>query len=393
LILVSVLSIALPIQAQEDGQPLIGEWESCPTPESLSGEIPLGFNLGLTGATSLYSIPQQQGMNLALAEINASGYLGDASLVGIFEDSSDTLDGAIAVMEKLINEDNVVGVIGPTFSTQAFAADPVAQEAGVPVMGITNLAIGITDMGDYVFRDGLLDSVQIPAAVNQSIDLLGIETAAIIYGDDNEFTITGYEIFSGTLEEREVEIVSTESFQTGDVDFSSQVTNTLANEPDAIMVSALAAEAIPLVEQLREQGFEGPIIGNNGLNAPALLTDMGDDANGIIIGGAWHVSNEAELNQAFVQAFEAEYEFLPDQNATQAYTAVWLFATAIRCSDSTDHAAVRDALAEIQDFASPLGSFSFDENRDPVHEPTVQIIVDGKFEVLTEETAAQVFGE
>jgi branched-chain amino acid transport system substrate-binding protein len=68
---------------------------------------------------------------------------------------------------------------------------------------------------------------------------------------------------------------------------------------------------------------------------------------------------------------------------------VWLYATAIRCGDSAEPAAIRDALAAIREFPSPLGLFSFDENRDPVHDPVVQIIIDGKFELLSAETLGQ----
>jgi branched-chain amino acid transport system substrate-binding protein len=377
----------------QDETPRIGAWEACPTPSALPAEVKLGMNIGLTGATSLYGIPQQQGIQLALAEINATGYLGESELVGLYEDGASSAETAIAAMEKLLFEDKVVAVIGPTFSAQAFAADPIAQEAGIPVLGITNLAAGITDIGDYIFRNGLLDSVQIPAAVNAVVDLRQPQTAALIYDDRNEFTVTGYEIFKETLKARGVEIVAEETFRTGEVVFDSQLTNIIGAEPDVLMVSALGAEAIPLLTQARTLGYEGPIVGGNGFNAPALLTEAGADAQGVIIGAAWHISNDNPLNLAFVEAFEAEFGFLPDQFAAQAYTAAWLMATAIRCADSVDGAAIRDALAAIRDFDSPLGLFSFDENRDPVHEPVVQIILDGRFEVLTAETLAQAYGE
>lgn len=374
--------------AQTD-PPTIGFWEECPTPQNLPSQIKLGLNLGLTGATSLYGIPQQFGIQLGLDEINASGYLGEAQLVGIFEDGGSSPESAITAMEKLVNEDDVAAVIGPTFSTQAFAADPIAQEAGVPVMGVSNLAIGITDMGEFVFRNSLLDNIQIPAAVDAVIELMDIQTAAIIYSDNDEFTVTGYTVFRDTLAERGVEITNEETFRTGEVDFSAQITNIIANEPDAVMIAALGAEAAPLLEQFRSQGYTGIIVGNNGLNAPAMLQNA--NAEGVILGAAWHISNPEPINATFVESFTARYDAPPDQFAAQAYTAAWLMATAIRCGDSADSAAIRDALAAIADFPSPLGIFSFDENRDPVHTPTVQIIIDGKFELLSAETLAAAY--
>jgi branched-chain amino acid transport system substrate-binding protein len=100
------------------------------------------------------------------------------------------------------------------------------------------------------------------------------------------------------------------------------------------------------------------------------------------VGAAWNIASQSPLSESFVANFEEAYEFSPDQFATQAYTGAWLMATAIRCADATDGEAVRDALGAIEAFDSPLGSFSFDEDRNPVHDPVVQIISDGAFAVL-----------
>ncbi|MBN8620702.1 MAG: ABC transporter substrate-binding protein, partial [Anaerolineae bacterium] len=161
-------------------------------------------------------------------------------------------------------------------------------------------------------------------------------------------------------------------------------TGLIDTQPDAIVVSALAAEAVQIIIQARSLGYTGPIIGGNGFNSPAVLRDSGADAEGLIVGGAWNYGNPdpSESSVAFVEAYEAKFESSPDQFAAQAYTGAWLLATAIRCADSTDHAAVRDALAAIQDFDSPLGVFSFDENRNPVHPPIAQIVVEGAFQPL-----------
>jgi branched-chain amino acid transport system substrate-binding protein len=175
------------------------------------------------------------------------------------------------------------------------------------------------------------------------------------------------------------------------VDFSPQLTNIINDNPDAIAVSALAAEAVPIVIQARQLGFTGPIIGGNGFNTPALFEQAGDAAEGVIVGAAWNISNPSDLSVAFTQSFQDAYGNAPDQFAAQAYTGAWLVATAIRCADSTDPAAVRDALAGIADFPTPLGVYSFDDDRNPVHEPVAQIVLEGKFALLSEEAAAAAF--
>jgi len=392
--LISLLILAaLPAAAQDDMQPLMGAWDACETPASLSGDISLGVIFTLTGGAAVYGNPQQQAVALAVEEINASGYLGDAVLAPIYEDSTTDETGAISAMTKLVEEDGVVAVLGPTLSSEAFAADPIAQDAGVPVMGVSNTATGITDMGDFVFRDSLPESAVIPGNLAQAVDILGLESVGILYSDNDDFTVSGYNVFAATLEELGVEVVGTETFATGDVDFNAQLTSILAEEPDALVMSILAAEAVPMINQARSLGFEGPIIGGNGVNSPAIAEQAGADANGVIVGAAWHITNPSDINTHFVEMYTEAYDGNPDQFTAQSYTGAWLMATAIRCADSAESSDIRDALAGIADFDSPLGSFSFDEDRNPVHDPVAQIIVDGTFALLSADTAAEVFGE
>jgi len=385
-LILALMVFALPfgVFAQEDA-PLLGFWEECATPENLPETVTLGAIFGLSGPIAVYGGPQQNSVMLAVSEINESGYLGESELVVIFEDSQGGAEGAINAMTKLVEEDGVVAVIGPTLSTEAFAADPIAQENGVPVMGVSNTASGITDMGDFVFRDSLPESSVIPGTIAQSTEILGLESVAVLYGDDDDFTLSGYEVFVESLEVNGVEILGEETFARGDADFSAQLTNLIGLEPDALVVSALAAEAGSIISQARTLGWEGPIIGGNGLNSPAIVAAAGEAADGVIVGAAWNVNASDDLSLAFSEAYEAAYDTRPDQFAAQAYTGTWLFATAIRCADSADSADIRDALAEIEGFVSPLGDFSFDENRNPVHEPVLQIIEGGLFTVLTGE--------
>jgi len=392
ILLVFSLLLLLPtamLSAQDDmEQPLIGFWEQCEAPDALPETVTIGAIFGLSGPISVYGGPQSQAVELAVAEINESGYLGEGVMLEVlFEDAQGDADQAINAMTKLIEEDGVVAVIGPTLSSQAFAADPVAQEASVPVMGVSNTAGGITDMGDFVFRNSLPESSVIPGTVAQATEILGLEKVGVLYGDDDDFTLSGYNVFVDALDENGVEILGEETFAKGDVDFSAQLTNLLASEPDALVVSALAAEATQIIVQARELGFAGPIIGGNGFNSPAVITNAGDAAEGVIVGAAWNIASQAEISVAFAEKFQETYEFAADQFATQAYTGAWLYATALRCGNSAEPAAIRDALAAIVDFDSPLGLFSFDENRNPVHDPVAQIVRGAKFVVLNEETA------
>ncbi len=373
--------------AQDDmmEEPLVGSWEDCATPENLPETVTLGAIFGLSEAVSVYGTVQRQAVELAVGEINDSGYLGEGTtLEVIFEDSAGNRDQAISAMTKLVEEDEVVAVLGPTLSSEAFAADPIAQENGTVVMGVSNTANGITDMGEYVFRDSLGEAAVIPGTIEQATGSMGTTSVGLLYGNDDDFTVSGYEVFKQALEDNNIVILGEETFAKGDVDFNAQLTNLIGENPDALVVSALAAEATQIILQARSLGYIGPIIGGNGFNSPAVLRDTGEDSEGLIVGGAWNYGNPnpSESSVRFVEMYEEAYDSSPDQFAAQAYTGAWLMATAVRCGDSVDRTDVRDALAEISDFDSPLGVFSFDENRDGVHDPIAQIVVGGAFEPL-----------
>ncbi|MEM6282647.1 MAG: ABC transporter substrate-binding protein [Chloroflexota bacterium] len=385
--LLALFVAPLAVMAQDDMMMAMpGLEDECATPENLPDVVTVGAIYGLSGNISVYGGSQQNGTNLALMQINESGYLGEGTEMQIlFEDSGADAEGAIGAMTKLVEEDGVAAVLGPTLSTHAFAADPIAQENGVPVMGVSNTANGITDMGEFVFRNSLPESSVIPGTITQATELLGLTQVGVLYGNDDDFTVSGYDVFIDALIENEVEIMGEETFARGDVDFSAQLTNLIGSEPDALVVSALAAEAGVIIAQARELGFDGPIIGGNGLNSPAIIEQAGDASEGVIVGAAWNVNATDDLSAAFTTAYEETYSSLPDQFSAQAYTGTWLMAAAIRCADSADSADIRDALASIQSFNSPLGVFSFDDDRNPVHNPVLQIIEEGVFSVLSGE--------
>lgn len=347
---------------------------------TLSGEIPIGFVFSQTGAAAIYGGTQKNAAQLAVDEINTSKMLGDATLKPIFEDDASKPEQAIQVFTKLITQDHVAAIIGPTLSNSAKSSDPIAQDNHTVVLGVSNTAAGITEIGDYVFRDSLPESAVIPNTIKIAKEKLGLSKVAVMYGNDDAFTKGGYDVFQKALADAGITVLTTETFAKGDTDFNPQLTKIQGLAPDAIVVSALAEEAAGIMQQARQLGIEVPIIGGNGFNSPQLAQLAGQAAEGAISGAAWFVSNDTPKNQAFVQAYKAKYNADPDQFAAQAYDGVYLIANAIKNAGSADRTALRDALGKTTGFEGVLGTFSF-VNREPQHTPVVQIVHNGKFEL------------
>jgi len=363
---------------------LVSACGSAATPR-LPAEITLAAVEDLTGSNAIYATSIKLGLDLAIKRINEQKFLGEGVTLKVdYTDTASDINQATAAFEKLTADSKITAIIGPTISTAALAADPLAQQAGVPVVATSNTANGITAIGNYIFRTSLPESSVVPNTVKVVTQALGLKKVAIIYGTDDAFTTSAEKIFKDSLTQAGVEILPEETFVKGDTDFSKQLTNLKALTPDAIVVAALVDEATKIMVQAREMGIPDSVhfIGGNSFNSPKIAQIAGPAAEGAISGSAWSLSSSVPASLEFVQVFNTEYGSNPDQFAAQAYTAAWVIATAIKNAGSVDHAAVREALAQVKGLESPLGAFSFDANRDPVHEPVVLIVKNGKFEIF-----------
>ncbi len=347
----------------------------------LSGEIKVAALLTLTGDNSVYGSSQKNALELAIGEINDNKFLGGATIkLVVLDDKGDKQEG-ISVMTKALEQEKVSAVLGPTLSATAFAADPLAQKAGIPVLGMSNTANGITEMGNFVFRNSLPESGVIPGVIDAVKAKSSPKKAAVLYEVTNEFTKSAYDVFKASLEKNGIQISGTESYNKGDTDFRTQLNKLKAGGPDILVVSGLIGEAIPIVQQAREVGITQPIVGGNGFNSPNIYKQAKDAAEGIVVGSAWFLGSPNPKSKAFVDAYKKKYNADPDQFSAQAYDAAYLMATALKTAGSTDAKAIRDALAGIKDFDGVLGKFSFDANRNPVHPPVVLTVKGGKFDV------------
>ncbi|MFL5735183.1 MAG: ABC transporter substrate-binding protein [Chloroflexia bacterium] len=354
----------------------------------------LGLVLVTSGDNAVYGKSQRQAAEMAWKEIDAAGGINGAKIAAIFEDSVSKPDRAVTAFQKLINTDDVLAIIGPTLSNEALSADPEAQKAKVPVLGISNTASGITDIGDFIFRDSLAESQVIPETVKQAKDKLGIAKVSILYAKDDAFSKSGYDVFKSELQKNNIQILSEQTFSTNDTDFKPQLTAIKGENPDAIVVSALAKPAQTILQQARgEVGIDTKIhiIGGNGFNSPAVLKAAGAAAEGLVVGAAWNSAASDDLNKKFIDAYKAKYGSVPDQFAAQSYAGFYILADAIKRANLTDltpkaltqnRLKVRDALKTTKDFPTVLGNFSFTDKRDANHPPVVQIVKSGKFEVL-----------
>lgn len=344
----------------------------------IADPVPIGAALSLTGAAGSYGESQRAGLELAAEQLSDDGVTYE---LAVEDDQTDPRQG-ITVFEKFTS-DGVSAIIGPTLSTVAFQAQPIAQEEGVPVVAISNTAAGITEQGDNIHRVSLTEEQVIPQTVAAAVAEHDISDVVVMYSNDDAFTESGYEVFADALADEGVEVSETLTFSVSDTDFRPLLTEAKAAEPDAIVVSALIEAAIPLVTQARELGIDVPIVGGNGFNNPQLMADAGDAAEGVIVGAAWNSSaTDNEQNTAFLADYSEANGDQPDQFAAQAYAGLQTIDAAVRAGCSAEPDSIREQLSQVQDLDTVLGPLSITETRDADHEAVVQVVSGGEFTAL-----------
>lgn len=360
-----------------------------------AADIKLGAAEALTGPAAKYGVSIKNGFTLALDEINAKGGVNGNKLVLAIEDEQGKKEEAINAFKKLIFQEKVLALFGPTLSNSAFAADPIANAAKVVVFGTSNTADGITAMGPFTFRNSVMEADVLPVSTRGAVRHFGIKKVAVIYGNDDAFTKSGYDVFKATLAEQKIPVTDTETYAKGDVDFKAQLTKIKAGNPDAIVCSCLAEEAANIILQTRTLGMKQPFIGGNGLNSPKLFEIAKEAGDNTIIGSPWSAENSTPANQAFIAAYKAKFNADPDQFAAQAYDAMHIVATALRSTKLSgnlekDRLALRDALPAVK-LDGATGKFAFrrapskdgkESGYDAAQDAIVNIAEHGKFVLL-----------
>ncbi|RKU09225.1 hypothetical protein C6501_15450 [Candidatus Poribacteria bacterium] len=338
-------------------------------PETENGQqqIVVGIALPVTGHLAAIGAIMKSGFDLAFDQLAGLSY--------IIADDKSTADGAVAAFEELIHKQGVSVILGPASSSSARAAFPIAQENGVVAISATAGASGLGAIGDFVFRIALATDIVIPKGVEITQRKLGYQRVATLYDKTDLFSTDRDATIQLALADNGVEVLGMHTYKTGDTDFTQQLTQIKALNPDALFVSALPPEKPLILMQARAAGISVPILISS-------LTDVEVEAAGTAAEGAltftgWLPTAETPGNRAFVQQYQKTYGTEPNAFAAVSYACVHVFAAAVKNAESTDAQSIRDALARIQDLDTILGKFSFNENGDGVYEPNILIVRDG----------------
>jgi branched-chain amino acid transport system substrate-binding protein len=346
--------------------------------------IRIGGVAPLTGGSATFGASTRNGCKLAFDEVNAAGGIdigGTKYLINlVFEDDQGSPEVAANAFRKLIDQDEVVAIIGSVMSKCTLAGAPIAQDAGVPVISPTSTNILVTQTGDYIFRACFIDPFQGAVVASFSYNDLKAKTAAVIFDNANDYTKGLAEVFKPSFEKLGGKVVAYESFTGEDqtTDFSAQLTNIKAANPDVIFLAAYYAAAALEAKQARALGITATFVGGDGWDSSELTKLAGDAIEGGYFCNHYSPEDPSPINQNYLKKYKEKFGQTPDALATLAYDAALILIDSIQRADSTDGAAIRDAIAATN-LQVVSGKIIFDENRNPIKSAAIIKVENGKF--------------
>ncbi len=335
-------------------------------------EIVIGHVASMTGDTATFGTSADEGIRLALEEINSKGVLGKKIRV-ITEDDRSMADEAKTAANKLITRDHVVAILGEIASSRSIAIAPVCEDSKIPMLSPGSTNPKVTKGYEYVFRNCFIDPFQGTAMAKFAMNDLKLKKFAVLYPVNSDYGVGLRDYFKAAVAKMGGQIVEDVAYtEKSDVDFRGQLTKIKNANPEAIFVSGYYTEAGLIAQQARELGINVPLLGGDGWDSEQTIKIGGKAIEGCYLTNHYSTEDTRPEVQKFVSSYKAKYNGkTPDAMAILGYDAVRIMADAITRAGSTDGAKIRDALAATKDFPGASGITTIDKD----HNATKSIVV------------------
>lgn len=343
--------------------------------------IKLGAYLPMTGGVAAYGEMEWAGIQVAREmEPEVLGKKIDVSLV---DTKSDKIEAANAVT-LLVEKEKVVGIIGEAISGNTMAGNPISEKAKIPSVSPTATNPLVNQGKDYAFRACFIDPFQGEVAARFARDELKAKTAAVIIDIAQDYCVGLGNFFVKEFLKGGGKIVSTTYIQTGDQDFSAQLSAVQATKPDIIYAPNYYTEDALMAKQARDLGIKAPILTGDGAQADPLIQIGGAAVEGMYFTGHFHKQAATTARaKEYIKKYEEKYKKDADAFTALGADAYFLLVDAIKRAGSTDGPAVRQALADTKNFEGVSGLITMGPNGNPIKSMVINKVEGGKFVYVT----------
>jgi branched-chain amino acid transport system substrate-binding protein len=341
--------------------------------------IKVGEFGSLTGDNASFGISQNNGVQMAVEEINAAGGVLGKKIELISEDNQTKQGETTTIARKLISQDHVVAVIGEVASSKSLEAAPICQASKIPQIATAATNPKVTQTGDYIFRVCFTDDFQAVVIARFVLEKLKLNKVAFMTDVKQDYSVGLTNIAKDYLTKNGATIVKEQSYSSGDKDFRAQLTDLKAAAPDAIIITGYYPEAALIAKQARQFGIKAILVGGDGWDGSSLITVGGKAIEGSYFSNHFSVEDTSPLVQSFVQKYKQKYNVVPDAFAALGYDAMKLLADAITRAGSTDPEKLRVAIQDTEGFPGVSGKITIGKDRNAQKSAVIITIKDGAY--------------
>jgi branched-chain amino acid transport system substrate-binding protein len=358
--------------------------------DSGDGPIKIGVNIELSGPSAVQGTAYKNAVEMVAEEINADGGVLGRDLELVIRDNKSDPTEALQVTKQMVENEDVVAIVGGGSSPTTMSTIEYVQSAEVPIvsMGSSDAIVAPVEERAWVFK--------VPAGTDMVMDKIfgefekeGITRVGFI-SVDNPYGDAGLQAFTNNAPDAGIEIVGTEKFQATDKDYTSIVTKLVGQDPEAIIVWAIPPGAGIVAQNIAASGFDGPVYYDPGAGAELFIRGAGEAAEGArLVHPAVLVADQVQgaANQDVMTEFHHAYsEAYGEYSGFASYgaDALKMIVQAIEEAGSTDRQAVRDALETIE-YTGITGVYSMSAEDHSALDPEALVMVtveDGEWKLL-----------
>jgi branched-chain amino acid transport system substrate-binding protein len=359
--------------------PLLGISSCKKAPDtSASGDIQVGEFASLTGATASFGQSSHKGTQMAFDEINADGGVLGRKMRLVTEDDQSRPGEAATVVRKMISRDHIVALLGEVASSRSLEAAPICQQAGIPMISPASTNPKVTEVGDQIFRVCFIDPFQ-GTVLSKFALSKNWKRVAILTDVKQDYSVGLSQFFKANISANGGEVVSEQSYSSGDKDFKAQLTAIKGAQPDAILASGYYTEAGLIALQARELQIAAPLLGGDGWDSPSLVEVGGKAIEGSFFSNHFSAEDPTPAIQEFLKKYRAKFNAEPDAMAALGYDSAMILADAIKRAGSTESGKLRDAIAATKDFMAVTGKITLNKERNADKSAVMLVVKEGQF--------------
>ena len=358
------------------------------TTSSAQGSIKVGEFASLTGKEATFGNSSHEGTLLAIEELNTAGGVLGRKLELVTEDNLSKAGESATVVNKLIDRDGVVAILGEVASSRSLEAAPICQQSKVPMISPSSTNPKVTETGDYIFRVCFTDILQGRILATFASKTLRAKKIAIFTDVKSDYSKGLAKYFKDNFVSSGGQVVAELDFNGGDKDFKAQLTAIKAANADAIFVPGYYTDAALICIQAKQLGITTPLFGGDGWESEDLVKVGQEAVEGAYFSTHCSAESPGDSVRNFVESYRKRFKNndgtpkAPDAMAMLGYDSVKILADAIKRAGTTEGEKVRAALAATRDFAGVSGKITIDPKRDATKPMVILQIKGGQFKLV-----------